>query len=115
MNTGRFGVTSHYLSSRSNPRQPDLINSIIEMDYNDRFSLGSVYTNNNTLAFFFKLKSKKGFHIGYGYESSSATGNQAIKNSTHELMLRVDLKSKKNLEANKDSEIDNNIETQENE
>ena len=100
---------------RSNPRQPDLINSIIEMDYNDRFSLGSVYTNNNTLAFFFKLKSKKGFHIGYGYESSSATGNQAIKNSTHELMLRVDLKSKKKSEANKDSEIDNNIETQENE
>ena len=45
---------------RSNPRQPDLFNSIIEMDYNDRFSLGSVYTNNNTLAFFFKLKSKKG-------------------------------------------------------
>ena len=26
---------------RSNPRQPDLFNSIIEMDYNDRFSLGS--------------------------------------------------------------------------
>ena len=100
---------------RSIPRQPDLFNSIIEMDYNDRFSLGSVFTNNSTMAFFFKLKSKKGFHIGYGYEFSSASDMQAIKNSTHELMLRVDLKSKKNSEVSKDSEIDNNIETQENE
>lgn len=100
---------------RSNPRQPDLFNSIIEMDYNDRFTLGSVYTNNSTMAFFFKLKSKKGFHIGYGYEFSTASDMEAIKNSTHELMLRIDLKSKKNSEANKDSEIQNNLETQENE
>lgn len=100
---------------RSNPRQPNLFNSVIEMDYNDRFSLGSVYTNNNTMAFFFKLKSKKGFHIGYGYEFSTASDMEAIKNSTHELMLRIDLKSKKNSEANKDSEIQNNLETQENE
>ena len=100
---------------RSNPRQPDLFNSIIEMDYNDRFTLGSVYTNNSTMAFFFKLKSKKGFHIGYGYEFSSASDMQAIKNSTHELMLRVDLNCKKKSEVSKDSEIDNNIETQENE
>ena len=100
---------------RSNPRQPDLFNSVIEMDYNDRFSLGSIYTNNNTMAFFFKLKSKKGFHIGYGYEFSTASDMEAIKNSTHELMLRIDLKSKKNSEANKDSEIQNNLETQENE
>ena len=100
---------------RSNPRQPDLFNSIIEMDYNDRFSLGSVFTNNSTMAFFFKLKSKKGFHIGYGYEFSSASDMQAIKNSTHELMLRVDLKSKKKSEVSKESEIVNNIETQENE
>ena len=100
---------------RSNPRQPDLFNSVIEMDYNDRFSLGSIYTNNNTMAFFFKLKSKKGFHIGYGHEFSTASDVEAIKNSTHELMLRIDLKSKKNSEANKDSEIQNNLETQENE
>ena len=100
---------------RSNPRQPDLFNSVIEMDYNDRFSLGSVYTNNNTMAFFFKLKSKKGFHIGYGYEFSTASDMEAIKNSTHELMLRIDLKSKKNSEANKDSEIDNTIKTKSNE
>ena len=100
---------------RSNPRQPDLFNSVIEVDYNDRFSLGSIYTNNNTMAFFFKLKSKKGFHIGYGYEFSTASDMEAIKNSTHELMLRIDLNSKKNSEANKDSEIQNNLETQENE
>ena len=100
---------------RSNPRQPDLFNSVIEMDYNDRFSLGSVYTNNNTMAFFFKLKSKKGFHIGYGYEFSTASDMEAIKNSTHELMLRIDLKSKKKSEAKKDSEIDNTIKTKSNE
>ena len=94
---------------RSNPRQPDLFNSIIEMDYNDRFSLGSVFTNNSTMAFFFKLKSKKGFHLGYGYEFPSGSDRLAIRNSTHEVMLRLELKSKKS------EEIDNNLETQENE
>ena len=79
------------------------------MDYNDKFSLGTVYTNNNTMAVFFKLKSKKGFHLGYGYEFPSGSDRLAIRNSTHEVMLRLELKSKKS------EEIDNNIETQENE
>ncbi len=100
---------------RSIPVGPNLINSILEIDYSDRFSLGSLFTNNNTIGAFFKLKSKKGFHIGYGYEFLSGNDRQALSNSTHELMLRIDLKSKKNSEVNKDSEIDNNIETQENE
>jgi len=94
---------------------PNLINSILEIDYNDNFSLGSLFTNNNTIGAFFKLKSKKGFHIGYGYEFLSGNDRQSLNNSTHELMLRIDLKSKKKSEGNKDSEIDNNIETQENE
>ena len=100
---------------RSIPIGPNLINSILEVDYSDRFSLGSLFTNNNTIGAFFKLKSKKGFHIGYGYEFLSANNRQSLSNSTHELMLRIDLKSKKKSEGNKDSEIDNNIETQENE
>ena len=100
---------------RSMPIGPDLINSIIQFDYGDRFSLGSLITNNDTIGAFFKLKSKKGFHLGYGYEFLSGNDRQSISNSTHELMLRIDLKSKKNSEVNKDSEIDNNIETQENE
>ena len=100
---------------RSNPRQPDLINSIVELDYNDKFSLGTLYTNNNTMAVFFKLKSKKGFHLGYGYEFSSASDGMAIRNSTHELMLRLELKGKINEESDIDSETDNTLETQENE
>ena len=59
--------------------------------------------------FFFKLKSKKGFHLGYGYEFPSGSDRLAIRNSTHEVMLRLELKSKKS------EEIDNNLETQENE
>lgn len=94
---------------RSIPKEPHLINSIVEMDYNDKFSLGTVYTNNNTMAVFFKLKSKKGFHLGYGYEFPSGSDRLAIRNSTHEVMLRLELKSKKI------EEIDNNLETQENE
>ena len=100
---------------RSIPIGPNLINSILEVDYSDRFSLGSLFTNNNTIGAFFKLKSKKGFHIGYGYEFLSGNDRESLSNSTHELMLRIDLKSKKNSEVNKDTEIDNNIETQENE
>ena len=100
---------------RSIPIGPNLINSIIEFEYSDRFSLGSLFTNNDTIGVFFKLKSKKGFHIGYGYEFLLTNNRQSLSNSTHELMLRIDLKSKKKSEGNKDSEIDNNIETQENE
>jgi type IX secretion system PorP/SprF family membrane protein len=100
---------------RSIPVGPNLINSILEIDYSDRFSLGSLFTNNNTIGAFFKLKSKKGFHIGYGYEFLSRNNRQSLSNSTHELMLRIDLKKKNNTEVNKNSEIDNNIETQENE
>ena len=100
---------------RSIPVGPNLINSILEIDYSDRFSLGSLFTNNNTIGAFFKLKSKKGFHIGYGYEFLSGNNRQSLSNSTHELMLRIDLKKKNNTEVNKNSEIDNNIETQENE
>ena len=84
-------------------------------DYSDRFSLGSLYTNNDTIGAFFKLKSKKGFHLGYGYEFLSGNDRQSITNSTHELMLRIDLKIKNKEEVNKDSEIDNNVETEENE
>ena len=100
---------------RSIPVGPNLINSILEIDYGNRFSLGSLFTNNNTIGAFFKLKSKKGFHIGYGYEFLSGNNRQSLSNSTHELMLRIDLKRKNNSEVSKNSEIDNNIETQENE
>ena len=100
---------------RSIPIGPNLINSILEVDYSDRFSLGSLFTNNDTIGAFFKLKTKKGFHIGYGYEFLSGNDRQSLSNSTHELMLRIDLKSKNKEEVNKDSEIDNNVETEENE
>ena len=79
---------------RSMPRGPNLINSILEIDYSDRFSLGSIYTNNNTIGAFFKLKSKKGFQIGYGYEFLTGNDRYQISNSTHELMLRLELKKK---------------------
>ena len=100
---------------RSIPIGPNLINSILEVDYSDRFSLGSLFTNNDTIGAFFKLKTKKGFHIGYGYEFLYGNDRQSLSNSTHELLLRIDLKSKNKEEVNKDSEIDNNIETEENE
>ena len=79
---------------RSMPRGPNLINSILEIDYSDRFSLGSIHTNNNTIGAFFKLKSKKGFTIGYGYEFLAGDDRYQISNSTHELMIRIDLKKK---------------------
>ena len=79
---------------RSMPRGPNLINSILEIDYSDRFSLGSIHTNNNTIGAFFKLKSKKGFTIGYGYEFLTGDDRYQISNSTHELMIRIDLKKK---------------------
>ena len=79
---------------RSIPVGPNLINSILEIDYGNRFSLGSLFTNNNTIGAFFKLKSKKGFHLGYGYEFPSGSDNISIDSSTHEFMIRIDLKEK---------------------
>ena len=40
---------------RSMPRGPNLFNSILEFDYSDRFSLGSLFTNNNTIGAFFMI------------------------------------------------------------
>ena len=48
----------------------------------------------NTIGAFFKLKSKKGFQIGYGYEFLTGNDRYQISNSTHELMLRLELKKK---------------------
>ena len=47
---------------------PDLLNGIVEVDYNKRLSLGGIFTNNNSLGGFFKIKTNKGLHLGYGYE-----------------------------------------------
>lgn len=91
---------------RSMPRGPNLFNTILELDYSDRFSLGSLYTNNDTVGAFFKLKGKKGFHIGYGYEFLSGNDRQSLSNSTHELMIRIDLKEK--ITSNSES-VDNEI------
>ena len=63
---------------RSMPKGPDLFNSILEFDYSGRFSLGSLFTNNDTIGAFFKLKTKKGFHIGYGYEFLSGNDRQSL-------------------------------------
>ena len=96
---------------RSMPRGPNLFNSILEFDYNGRFSLGSLFTNNDTIGAFFKLKSKKGFHLGYGYEFLSGNDRQSLSNSTHELMIRIDLKEKttSNSESINDEIINNEI------
>ena len=76
------------------PRNPNLLNSVFEIDFNDKFSLGSIYSNNDRLGAFFKVKGKKGFQLGYGYEFLVASNSYSINNSTHELMIRIDLKKK---------------------
>ena len=43
---------------------------------------------------FFKVKGKKGFQLGYGYEFLVTSNSYSINNSTHELMIRIDLKKK---------------------
>ena len=89
------------ISYRSFRVGPDLLNGILEVDYNKRLSLGGIFTNNNTLGGFFKIKTKKGLHLGYGYEFPSGSNNISIENSTHEFMIRIDLRE--NIFSNSDS------------
>jgi type IX secretion system PorP/SprF family membrane protein len=80
------------ISYRSFRVGPDLLNGVLEVDYNERLSLGGIFTNNNTLGGFFKIKTKKGLHLGYGYEFPSGSNNISIDSSTHEFMIRIDLR-----------------------
>ena len=82
------------ISYRSFRVGPDLLNGIVEVDYNERLSLGGIFTNNNTLGGFFKIKTNKGLHLGYGYEFPSGSDEISIDSSTHEFMIRIDLKEK---------------------
>ena len=82
------------ISYRSFRVGPDLLNGIVEVDYNKRLSLGGIFTNNNTLGGFFKIKTNKGLHLGYGYEFPSGSDDISIDSSTHEFMIRIDLKEK---------------------
>ena len=83
---------------RSIQNSPDLITTTVALTYQKQFTLGSGFSNNQNLAFFFSIKSIKGVTLGYGYEFMNRNNKTAIQGATHELMLRFKFTEKEEKE-----------------
>lgn len=80
---------------RSIPNSPDLFTTTVALTYQEQFTMGSGFSNNQNLAFFFSTQSIRGVTLGYGYEFMNRNDKTAIQGGTHELMIRFMLSSKK--------------------
>ncbi len=81
---------------RAIPDNPNLLMTTLAFNYNEQFSLGAGFSNNENLAFFVSSKSLKGIEWGYGYEFMNRNDATAIQGGTHEFTLRFMFKKKKN-------------------
>tara|TARA_B100001996_G_scaffold312232_1_gene254329 strand:+ start:206 stop:1168 length:963 start_codon:yes stop_codon:yes gene_type:complete len=79
---------------RSIPTSPNILTTTLGISYKEKFSLGGVYSSNENLGVFITSKNKWGFEWGYGYEFTSSAISKVIKNPTHELMIRINLRKK---------------------
>lgn len=73
---------------------PDLFTTTIALEIQNQFTIGTGFSNNHNLAFFFSTKGIKGIELGYGYEIMNRGDKIAIQMGTHELMLRFKLAEK---------------------
>ena len=73
---------------RAVPNSPNLFSGTIAINFNDQFSLGGGYANNDNMAFFVSSKNINGIQFGYGYEFMNRNDATAIQGGTHEFVLR---------------------------
>ena len=73
---------------RAVPNSPNLFSGTIAINFNDQFSLGAGYANNDNMAFFVSSKNINGIQFGYGYEFMNRNDATAIQGGTHEFVLR---------------------------
>jgi len=83
-------------------KNPNLFIANISMLYKDQFSIGTGFSNNKSIAVYTTFYSKKGFQWGYGYEFINGLKADAIKSSTHEIMIRINLEKIKKEKTEKD-------------
>ena len=86
---------------------PNFISGNLSFVFNDKFSLGTGFSNNDNASVFFGSKYKNGFQWGYGYEFYSGSPKYAINKPTHEIFIRMNL-GKNNI--SEEEETDNNDE-----
>ena len=73
---------------RAVPNSPNLFSGTVAINFNDQFSLGAGYANNDNMAFFVSSKNINGIQFGYGYEFMNRNDATAIQGGTHEFVLR---------------------------
>lgn len=86
---------------RAIPNNPNLLMTTLAFNYNEQFSLGAGFSNNENLAFFVSSKSLKGIEWGYGYEFMNRNDATAIQGGTHEFTLRFMFKKKEEVSEEK--------------
>lgn len=84
---------------RAIPNGPNLFSATLALDYQEQFSLGGGFSNNNNIAFFLTTKKVKGMEWGYGYEFMNRGDDTSIQKGTHEILLRFVLGQKKKAES----------------
>lgn len=88
---------------RAIPNNPNLLMTTLAFNYNEQFSLGAGFSNNENLAFFVSSKSLKGIEWGYGYEFMNRNDATAIQGGTHEFTLRFMFKKKEEFSERKEN------------
>ena len=73
---------------RAVPNSPNLFSGTVAINFNNQFSLGAGYANNDNMAFFVSSKNINGIQFGYGYEFMNRNDATAIQGGTHEFVLR---------------------------
>ena len=73
---------------RAVPNSPNLFSGTVAINFNNQFSLGAGYANNDNMAFFISSKNINGIQFGYGYEFMNRNDSTAIQGGTHEFVLR---------------------------
>ena len=82
---------------------PNFISGNLSFVFNDKFSLGTGFSNNDNASVFFGSKYKNGFQWGYGYEFYSGSPKYAINKPTHEIFIRMNL-GKNNISEEEETE-----------
>ena len=85
---------------------PNLFTSTLNLAFKEKISIGAGYSNNDNLALFFTSKNKWGFEWGYVYEFTSMALSDVTKEPAHEIMIRINLDKKSQLNQAESTQLD---------
>ena len=102
---GDFSINPVFVH-RSLRNSPNLFSGTVNLSYNEKISVGGGYSNNDNLALFFTSKNKWGFEWGYVYEFTSMALSDVTKEPAHEIMIRINLDKKSQLNQAESTQLD---------